>query len=72
MGGGNAQKTATSRARHLEKAQSEKNSGGGKAGMQARIGTDQNAAMVNITLKVIIVQSKLITLLGCCCCSPRS
>jgi hypothetical protein len=46
MGGGNAQKTAISRARHNEKAAAQKNAGGGKAGMQARICTDQAAAMV--------------------------
>lgn len=32
MGGGNAQKTAISRARHLAKAENSKNTGGGKAG----------------------------------------
>lgn len=38
MGGGNAQKTATSRARHMAKEQATKNAGGGKAGMEARSG----------------------------------
>ena len=32
MGGGNAQKSATARARNLEKQQSTKNAGGGKVG----------------------------------------
>ena len=33
MGGGNAQKTAMSRKKHLEKDAEGKNSGGGKAGV---------------------------------------
>ena len=45
MGGGNAQKSATARARNLEKAQSAKNAGGGKAGMLARTGVNQEQAM---------------------------
>jgi hypothetical protein len=47
MGGGNAQKTATSRARHLAAAANEKNSGGGKAGLDARSGVDMVAKVGN-------------------------
>lgn len=45
MGGGNAQKTATSRARHLAAAAQEGKGGGGKAGMDARKGGDMAVAM---------------------------
>lgn len=45
MGGGNAQKTATSRARHLAKAEGSKNSGGGKAGKEQRTGANMAEAM---------------------------
>lgn len=38
MGGGNAQKTAKSREKHNEKADSAKNSGGGASAMSARKG----------------------------------
>ena len=49
MGGGNAQKTAKSRERHLAKADAAKNSGGGKSGMEARSGTDM-AAKVGVSV----------------------
>jgi len=45
MGGGNAQKSATARARNLEKAGAEKNAGGGAKGKEARSGGDMAAAM---------------------------
>jgi len=45
MGGGNAQKTAMSRKKHLEKAESEGRGGGGKAGMVARSGANMAEAM---------------------------
>ncbi len=45
MGGGNAQKTATSRARHLAKEAKESSGGGGKAGMEARSGGNMAEAM---------------------------
>lgn len=45
MGGGNAQKTATSRARHLAAAAKEGNSGGGKSAMDARKGAGMADAM---------------------------
>jgi hypothetical protein len=37
MGGGNAQKSATSRMRNLAKAEAEKSGGGGKAGMEGKL-----------------------------------
>jgi len=45
MGGGNAQKTAQSRAKHLEKDAKAGAGGGGKAGMAARSGGDMASAM---------------------------
>lgn len=45
MGGGNAQKTASSRAAHLEKEQGKKSGGGGKEGMEKRSGVDMGSAM---------------------------
>jgi hypothetical protein len=43
MGGGNAQKSATARARNLAKAEGSKNCGGGKDGMAARKGGDMES-----------------------------
>lgn len=40
MGGGNAQKTAISRARHLAAAQNAANTGGGKKGKEERSGAN--------------------------------
>lgn len=43
MGGGNAQKSATARARNLAKASEPKNAGGGKAGMEVSAAFGINA-----------------------------
>jgi hypothetical protein len=45
MGGGNAQKTAKSKAIHLAKEQSKSSGGGGKEGMAKRSGADMGSAM---------------------------
>ena len=58
MGGGNAQKTATSRARHLAKEQSSKNSGGGKDGKEARSGGNMAEAMAAAQAKRAEVAKK--------------
>lgn len=58
MGGGNANKTAMSRARHLEKSAKEKNSGGGKAGKEARSGVNQQEAMAAAAAKRAEVKAK--------------
>lgn len=58
MGGGNANKTAMSRAKHMEKANKEKNSGGGKAGKEARSGVNQQEAMAAAAAKRAEVKAK--------------
>ena len=45
MGGGNAQKSATSRQRNQEKDAGKAKGGGGKEGLAKRTGVDQGAAM---------------------------
>ena len=45
MGGGNAQKTAMSRQKHLAKEEAKGKGGGGKSGMEARKGGDMVSAM---------------------------
>ena len=58
MGGGNAQKTATSRARHLAKEQASKNAGGGKEGKEARSGANMAEAMAAAQAKRAEVAKK--------------
>lgn len=58
MGGGNAQKTATSRARHLAKLEGEKNSGGGAKGKAERSGEDMVAKMAEAAKKREEVKKK--------------
>lgn len=58
MGGGNAQKTATSRAKHLAKQESEKCSGGGKSAMELRKGAGMAEAMAEAQKKREDVKNK--------------
>jgi hypothetical protein len=58
MGGGNAQKTAISRARHLAKSDAQKNAGGGKAGKEARTGGNMNEAMAKAQAEREAVRKK--------------
>lgn len=58
MGGGNANKTAMSRAKHMEKASKAKNSGGGKDGLKARTGVNQQEAMAAAAAKRAEVKAK--------------
>eukprot|EP00595_Chromulina_sp_UTEXLB2642_P001455 CAMPEP_0196765564 /NCGR_PEP_ID=MMETSP1095-20130614/9674_1 /TAXON_ID=96789 ORGANISM="Chromulina nebulosa, Strain UTEXLB2642" /NCGR_SAMPLE_ID=MMETSP1095 /ASSEMBLY_ACC=CAM_ASM_000446 /LENGTH=73 /DNA_ID=CAMNT_0042123825 /DNA_START=47 /DNA_END=268 /DNA_ORIENTATION=+ len=51
MGGGNAQKSATARARNQAKAETSKNAGGGKDGMAQRKGTNMAEAMAEAQAK---------------------
>jgi hypothetical protein len=58
MGGGNAQKTAISRAKHLAKQEAEKDSGGGKSAMEARKGAGMVEAMAEAQKKREEVKKK--------------
>jgi hypothetical protein len=58
MGGGNAQKTAISRAKHLAKQESEKNAGGGKVAMEARKGAGMEEAKAEAQKKREEVKKK--------------
>lgn len=58
MGGGNAQKTAASRAKHLEKDSKAKNAGGGASAMAERKGAGMADAMAIAQAKRAEVAAK--------------